>query len=528
MHHINWKKTSEFVSIIDQIKNGEDDIVITIARHVHLWWFHVRIIWSLSSKKNIVFITNDERAKKLLKQSGYKVFISLHDMRQVFPDGFVLMRENITTFEYVRFHISRFFSKFSVIFRGISAKPYDVFFVKHSSWYMMVLGIFIVLLLIFGVVTLTSPHATIIITPQINIQNAIRNVEFVLEENLWEWPRVPLRKDTFPFQLQKTYPINTVNEELARKSYWTIQIQSRNPEKITLKAQTRITTGSLVYRIKKNLAIPASLDNSPVTVTASVFADSLWLDGIISGSRANIVKDTLLLIPGLPDENQSLLSVVALGDFVGGEDWYMPLLTQVEFDRLQKLFQDDFLNNAQNLINHSFESGSEYIPLPIPEALDLLDMTLTTDVSVWSAADKIVFTGKWNFLVYFYHVDSLRKILRSFAQEHILQGVESLIDTKDTLPDIISVLKKNDDPFSIKATAQIPVQILYDFGSSAGQKWLQNILSDLLWAETDRVIKTLLNHPYIKYIDIRLTPFWSQRIPHVLDKIYIKVADSSN
>ena len=132
MHHINWKKTSEFVSIIDQIKNGEDDIVITIARHVHLWWFHVRIIWSLSSKKNIVFITNDERAKKLLKQSGYKVFISFHDMRQVFPDGFVLMRENITTFEYVRFHISRFFSKFSVIFRGISAKPYDVFFVKQA------------------------------------------------------------------------------------------------------------------------------------------------------------------------------------------------------------------------------------------------------------------------------------------------------------------------------------------------------------------------------------------------------------
>jgi hypothetical protein len=65
--------------------------------------------------------------------------------------------------------------------------------------------------------------------------------------------------------------------------------------------------------------------------------------------------------------------------------------------------------------------------------------------------------------------------------------------------------------------------VLYDFESAAGKKTIQNILSDLLWAEKDRVEKTLLNHPYIKNVHIRLTPFWSRKLPTTLDSIDIQV-----
>ncbi|MCB9807318.1 hypothetical protein H6768_05595 [Candidatus Peribacteria bacterium] len=58
----------------------------------------------------------------------------------------------------------------------------DIFSVKHSSWYMLVIGIIVVLLLMIGIISLTTPHAVIIITPQASIQNAVRNVTFVLEE----------------------------------------------------------------------------------------------------------------------------------------------------------------------------------------------------------------------------------------------------------------------------------------------------------------------------------------------------------
>lgn len=69
-------------------------------------------------------------------------------------------------------------------------------------------------------------------------------------------------------------------------------------------------------------------------------------------------------------------------------------------------------------------------------------------------------------MVYLYHVSTLRKILLDTAQSHLLEDTESLIEISQTPPDIISVLTKTDTPWTIKATAQIPVQILYDFSSS--------------------------------------------------------------
>lgn len=127
-------------------------------------------------------------------------------------------------------------------------------------------------------------------------------------------------------------------------------------------------------------------------------------------------------------------------------------------------------------------------------------------------------------MVHLYQISTLRTLLLQSASTHLLENTESLLELrKSAPPDIISVLSSQDDPWSIKATAQIPVQILYDFSSSIGQISIQNILSDLLNADIDRAEKTLLNHPYIKSVDIRVTPFWANRLPGDMDKIYIKV-----
>jgi hypothetical protein len=181
------------------------------------------------------------------------------------------------------------------------------------------------------------------------------------------------------------------------------------------------------------------------------------------------------------------------------------------------------VSDGQNNKTNNYDKSADFIPLPIPDALSVLDVTVNSDVPIGAQIDEITLTGKAHFMIYLYHQPTLRKILIETAQNHLLENTESLVEISNSPPDIIATLSKTEEPFSIKATAQIPVQILYDFSSSIGQKTLQNILSDLLDADAERAQKTLLNHPYVKAITIRLTPFWSNKLPNTLDKIYVKI-----
>lgn len=282
---------------------------------------------------------------------------------------------------------------------------------------------------------------------------------------------------------------------------------------------------TLVFRTEKWLEIPPAIDSRQGEATAEVIADPVGADGILMGKRGNISQNTSMKFPGLSIKDHESIVVVAQDNFTGWDDTYLPLITQEEYDRIGKLFNEQIVNDARSYATKHYDKSADFIPLPIPDALQTLDISSVSDVQIWAQAEEITITGKANFMVYLYHQPTLRKILLETAKNHLLENTESLIEISDSPPDIIATLIKTDEPFSIKATAQIPVQILYDFSSSTGQKTLQNILSDLLDADADRAQKTLLNHPYIKTVDIRLTPFWSSRLPSTLDKIYIKIKD---
>ena len=388
---------------------------------------------------------------------------------------------------------------------------------------MLILGIIIVLLLMVGIVSLTSPHASVIITPQASIQNAVKNVVFVPEDELGDSTQISLRKDIFPFELKKSFRVNAYDPTSLQKSRGSIKILNGSTESLRILPQTRLTAGSLVFQTENWSEIPGASDSTPGELITTVVADAVGTDGVLVGRRGNIMRNTPLIFPGLTPKDHENIVVTAMDDFVGGDDTHKALLTQEEYMRIEKVFREEITNNAREFAKKKYDNDAEFIPLPIPDGLNTLDMTVTADAIVGSQVDEIVFSGKANYLIYLYDVATLRKILLQAAQNHLLEHTESLVEISNSPPDIIAILTKTDEPFMVKATAQIPVQILYDFTSSTGQKTLQNILSDLLDADMDRAQKTLLNHPYVKSVNIRLTPFWSHKLPSTLDAIYIKV-----
>lgn len=207
-------------------------------------------------------MSRDVRIKKLLKQSGFRVFQTLREMDQILPEGFQIIQENLSSLDYIRFHVMRFFTRFFSFTKKLQPKT-DIFSVQHSSWYMLLIGIIVILLLMIGIVSLTTPHATIIITPQASIQNAIRNITFVPEEEMSDTLQIPVRRDIIPFELKKTYNVNAYDPASLQRARGTIKIVNTSTESLNLKAQTRVVVDTLVFQTEKWIKIPGSQDSLP-------------------------------------------------------------------------------------------------------------------------------------------------------------------------------------------------------------------------------------------------------------------------
>jgi ABC-type transport system involved in multi-copper enzyme maturation permease subunit len=143
----------------------------------------------------------------------------------------------------------RYFGKsISWLKENTPRKKLDLFTVRHSSWYVLVLGIVVTLLLIIGIVSLTSPHAMIMIHPQITLQNAIGNIVFMSEDAITADTQVPLRKQIFPFEAQKKYIVSTYDMTKLKRASGKISIINTRSESLRLKPETRVVFEDVVYR----------------------------------------------------------------------------------------------------------------------------------------------------------------------------------------------------------------------------------------------------------------------------------------
>lgn len=448
----------------------------------------------------------------------------MQEMNRILPEGYQIIRENLSVLDYIRFHIIRFITHFISLSKKFQPRA-DVFSVKHSSWYMLIIGIVVILLLMVGIVSLSTPQAAIIITPQASVQNAVRNVTFVLEEGMNDPLQIPVKKSVLPFELKKTYNVSTYDPTTLSRARGTIRVTNSGLQSLKIKPQTRVVVDTLVFRTEEWLDIPASDGEKPSQSTVSVIADPVGSEGVLIGKKWNIVENTPLLFPGLSAEDARDLVITAVADFRGWDDVFKNVLLQEEYARLEKVFREQLIQNARESIRSNFWTRDEFLPIPIPDAITVLDLQIESDAAIGDHVRQVTFSGKWDFTVHIYQVETLRNILLNAARTHLLENTESLVEIPQTPPDIIEVLTKLEDPWTLKATARIPIQVLYDFSSIAGQKKVQNTLLDLLDSDVERAEKTLLNHPYIKAIDIRLTPFWSNKLPSSLARIHIKVQD---
>lgn len=86
MKVINWKTSSDFTLLLDILRHTDEEVAIVTYKSTPLGWFHVQILKQLFPHGHFVFIARDVRIKKILKQSGFRVFQTLQEMDQTLPE----------------------------------------------------------------------------------------------------------------------------------------------------------------------------------------------------------------------------------------------------------------------------------------------------------------------------------------------------------------------------------------------------------------------------------------------------------
>lgn len=86
MKVINWKDSSDFLLLLDALRDNEDDVVVVTFKSTPFGSFHLEILHQLYPHQKMSFITRDERKRRLLKHAGYGVYQSLQKMHQHLPE----------------------------------------------------------------------------------------------------------------------------------------------------------------------------------------------------------------------------------------------------------------------------------------------------------------------------------------------------------------------------------------------------------------------------------------------------------
>jgi len=93
--------------------------------------------------------------------------------------------------------------------------------------------------------------------------------------------QVPLRKHTFTFNLEKKYPVKNYDPASLKRAQGSVKITNLRSEDLDLIKNTRVATDTLVFRLLRNVTVPAAKDSVPGEITVTVIADPNGSNGTL-------------------------------------------------------------------------------------------------------------------------------------------------------------------------------------------------------------------------------------------------------
>lgn len=392
----------------------------------------------------------------------------------------------------------------------------------------------VVLLLAISYIAL--PGATLVLTPKSNVIEVPKNVILAdVDKNRAELDvrpanTIPSYKITTQIDKVFTFPATGKDAQGGKSSSGKVKIQNTSNNDWPLIPKTRFQTADgLVFRIDKQVSVPAGTVDKPGELEVTVVADAVDAFGQPVGEKGNLKAGVKFFLPALSAENQKKIFASSTTDFGGGVTNIVKFISKDDLAAAKAKMETDLKASAEAelkaIVTKKNEAQSTRLALLIGKGLVEYGTPKVTIPPNLEGQKLESFDVKGNLVVsgIAYDLDELLGVLKKEIRlkknpEKTLASID-----EDSLTYKIVTVDKDAAKVTITATIQGIEEYEISPKKENGDRLIKKIKESIVGKKIDEARDFIQNLPEIEKAEVKTWPAWAPTLPSVPDNIQVEI-----
>lgn len=405
---------------------------------------------------------------------------------------------------------------------------YDFFFnIKNFHLDMMnkkdylsfiVLGIesIIVFIALYIFYIILIPTALISVKPSYNIEEVAYNFRYYPVESPLGWQdakfiSIPYYKSSIEYELNFAVPLSELKYNVINAK-WFVKLTNNLTTQITLKPNSKLqTTDWLLFKSLDWIVLPWKWS---VTVPAEALEkdekeEIIW-------TRWNVLAWTKLQIKNLQWALKSQIDVVASVNFSGGKFFTEGIISESDMKNFEDKAKQQLGKIKRDVLTKQIKTDN-IKPLFFDDMIDVETVQVKTSKKIWDVSNVVDGVIKTKLVYRYIYRDELMSAIYKYTSQRANKSF-NLIEI-DRWSAVLY-----DRFVSSTGIYIIPTKVntirWYNFTTDVA--WIKNqIKTKIAGMQRTDALKALLTFPNISAADIKVSPFWVDKVPNVMSRIKI-------
>ena len=140
----------------------------------------------------------------------------------------------------------------------------------------------------------------------------------------------------------------------------------------------------------------------------------------------------------------------------------------------------------------------------------------------WDEIEEFEIFWTLKTTAYAFNKEVVMNKLRNIIKEWLLTNVESIFSIDESSFAIVNEIWREENPFRIKATAQVRVWYIQNFLSEKNN-FVEKLKHQIAWLPIEEAEKILINTWKVSNVNIEVRPFFIKNISKIVDNIKFEI-----